>query len=304
MDSVVLLDILFQLKALPPTEGIQPNASPSLDLQAIHVNHHLSPNAQQWADFCVAECAKRAIPIIIENVTVDRNSGMGLEAAARDARYAALKKSAARFILTAQHQDDQAETVLHQMLRGTGLNGLAGMGEARALHRQAQTQTLLRPILKITRAEIETYAKSQSLNWIEDESNQDTTYTRNFIRHEVAPIVAARFPHYAQSLSRAAQHAAESATLNEALAKIDLRWDDQSPTPEAHADALDSLPFARQTNALYYWLHWHNITPPSRAQLETWAVQLFREAPIGKPHQAGGHDFLIVRKRGKLALVV
>ena len=112
IDSMVLLDILSKMNAR--------NAAPSLPVQAIHVNHGISKNANHWAQFCVDECAKRGVSITVEVVNVDRQSGRGLEAAAREARYAALMKSDTEFILTAQHQTDQAETVLHQMLRGTG----------------------------------------------------------------------------------------------------------------------------------------------------------------------------------------
>ncbi len=287
IDSIVLLDIVSR----------HHTANPSwlLVFQAVHVNHGISPNANKWVEFCVAECAKRSVPITVEVVDVDRASGTGLEAAAREARYVALMKSDAAFILTAQHQDDQAETVLQQMLRGTGLNGLAGMGEARVLR---VGQTLLRPMLNFTRAEIETYAATHRLHWVEDESNADTAYTRNFLRHELLPVIAARFPHYADSLARIARHASESAELNEALAKIDLCWDGV----DAHADALDALPLTRQVNALYHWLRWKHAEPPSRLQLEAWAEQIFRVAPESKPHQAGGHGVLILRRRNLLVL--
>ncbi len=293
VDSIVLLEILHRLRL--------DKSLPSLALQAIHVNHGISPNANAWADFCHAECLQRDIPITVEVIAVDSNSGAGLEAAAREARYRALQKNHAAFILTAQHQDDQAETVLHQMLRGTGLKGLAAMGEARAL---SATKTLLRPLLAISRESIEAYATAHSLRWIEDESNNDTAYTRNFIRHQLVPVIAERFPQYAESLARTARHAAENAELNEALAKIDLRWNGT----EAFADALDVLPsndkLPRQVNALYYWLRWQNITTASHSQLEDWAVQLFRESPESRPHQAGGHEFIIQRKRDRLELLL
>jgi tRNA(Ile)-lysidine synthase len=285
IDSMVLLDVLFRCNAR--------NTAPSLPFQAIHVNHGISNNANEWAEFCTEECAKRGVPITVEVVNVDRQSGAGLEAAARGARYQALMKSDAKFILTAQHQTDQAETVLHQMLRGTGLQGLAGMGEVRELR---PGQILLRPLLNVSREDIEKYAKENKLKWIEDESNDDTTYTRNFIRHEIVPVIAERFPHYADSLKRIARHAHESAELNEALAKIDLKWDGK----DAFADALDSLPLPRQINALYYWLRWQKVSPPSHDQLEAWASQLFRAPPEGKPHLAGGHDYVIRRKRNVL----
>jgi tRNA(Ile)-lysidine synthase len=287
IDSMVLLDVLSRRHVQNPAS--------SLPFQAIHINHGISKNANDWAQFCIEECVKRDVPITVEVVDVDRQSGLGLEGAARQARYAALMKSDAKFILTAQHQTDQAETVLHQMLRGTGLQGLAGMGESRELR---PGQRLLRPLLNVSRETIETYAKENKLKWIEDESNDDTTYTRNFIRHEIVPVIATRFPHYATSLERIARHAHESAELNEALAKIDLKWNGEN----AFVDAIDALPPPRQINALYYWLRWQKVAPPSRDQLEAWASQLFRAPPEGKPHLAGGHDYVIRRTKNQIYL--
>lgn len=287
IDSMVLLDVVAR--------GVAANPPWIKEFQAIHVNHGLSPNAAVWADFCVAECVRYNVPIRIENVHVPRDSGQGVEAAARAARYAALMKCDADVVLTAQHQDDQAETVLHQMLRGTGLNGLAGMGEARALK---PCQMLLRPLLAVRRREIETYAAAHGLKWIEDESNTDTNITRNYLRHRLMPIVEEKFPHYAESLARTARHAAEAAQLNEALAEIDLKWDGQT----TDVSALDHLPPLRQINALYHWLRWQKVDPPSHAQLAEWAAQLFRAAPEGKAHRAGGHGVSIRRHHNKLIL--
>lgn len=287
IDSMVLLDIVAKMIAANPASVA--------GFQAIHVNHGISPHAASWADFCITECGKRNVPLTVEVVQVDRKSSTGLEAAAREARYAALIKSDAAVIIAAQHQDDQAETVLHQMLRGTGLNGLAGMGETRELK---PGQMLLRPLLNVKRTDIETYARVHDLRWVQDESNADTAYTRNFLRHDLIPVIRERFPHYADSLARIARHAAESAALNEAMAKIDLQWNGH----EANAELLDNLPVTRQVNALYHWLRWQKVNPPSHAQLETWVKQLFRKPPEGKPHQAGGHDLLIRRRRNLLIL--
>ncbi len=290
---MVLLDVLSKHSASSSKEDLHGNATPSFALRAVHINHGISRSANDWAQFCVKECAKRMVPITVQTVNVDRQSGSGLEAAAREARYAALMESDAAFILTAQHQDDQAETVLHQMLRGTGLNGLAGMGEARELR---AGQLLLRPLLNVSRDEIEKYAKENGVNWIKDESNDDTSYTRNYIRHEIVPVIATRFPQYATSLERIARHAHESAELNETLAEIDLKWNGG----DAFADALDTLPLPRQINALYHWLRWQKVAPPSRDQLEAWSAQLFRAPREGKPHLAGGHEYVIRRKRNVL----
>ena len=292
IDSMVLLDVLVALK------GANALTLPgsSLSLTAIHINHRISPNAGVWAEFCREQCAQRGIPLTVTIVDVDRNSGAGLEAAAREARYAALMRSAAAFIVSAQHQDDQAETVLHQMLRGTGLNGLAGMGERRPLR---AGQILLRPLLDVSRSEIESYAAQHKLAWIEDESNADTVFTRNFIRHDLLPLIESRFPHYVESLARTARHAAESAELLEALARLDLGWNGS----ETRADGLDNLPLSRQVNALYHWLRWQKVLPPSQLQLNDWAAQLFRAPPAGKAHQAGGHDFVIRRRQNALHLL-
>ncbi len=284
LDSVVLLDAVEQLKS-----------ALRLELQAIHVNHGLSPDADSWAAFCVDLCVTRNIALVTTKVVVDKQSAVGLEGAARAARYAAFVEAGAPFILLAQHADDQAETVLHQMLRGTGLKGLAGMGEARAV---SENQTILRPLLNVSRADITATARERGLTWIEDESNSDTVFTRNFLRHEIVPLLAARFPHYRASLARAARHASEADAMLEALAKIDLAWDGIN----AFAAALDALPQPRQINALYHWLIWQGVPAPSQVQLAEWAAQLFRAPPAGKPQLAGGHDFVIRRSDNRLML--
>jgi tRNA(Ile)-lysidine synthase len=285
MDSVVLLDAVDQLKA-----------TLRIDLHAVHVHHGLSPNADAWAAFCAEICAARHIALTTTSVHIDKDSSAGLEGAARAARYAAFADEGSLFVLLAQHADDQAETVLHQLLRGTGLKGLAGMGEARIA---SPTQTLLRPLLGVSRGEIEAFAKERGLKWIEDESNDDIAFTRNFLRHEITPLLAERFPHYRASLARAARHASEADVMLAELAKIDLRWDGEN----AFAETLDSLPSARQINALYHWLGWQKVSAPSQAQLAEWAAQLFRSGPTDKPQLAGGHDFVIRRTNNRLLLL-
>ena len=284
LDSVVLLDAVDQLQS-----------ALRIELQAIHVHHGLSPDADSWAAFCAQMCDARNIALVTTKVCVDRQSAAGLEGAARDARYAAFADVGSPFIMLAQHADDQAETVLHQMLRGTGLKGLAGMGETRVV---SENQTILRPLLTVSRADIDATARERGLKWIEDESNSDTAYTRNFLRHEIVPLLAARFPHYRASLARAARHASEADAMLEALAKIDLAWDGTT----AFAGALDALPQPRQINAVYHWLTWQGVSAPSQFQLAEWAAQLFRAPPVGKPQLAGGHDFVIRRSDNRLTL--
>ncbi len=294
---MVLLDAAHRFWCAPtpkPNSLIGDN-----ELRAIHVHHGLSPHAEAWSDFCQRQCDQRKIKLTIVRVNINRDNtdGLGIEGAARRARTAAFQADDASLILVGQHADDQAETILHQLLRGTGLAGMAAMGAARKLN---DRQELRRPLLTVSRAEIEAYARAHNLEWINDESNADTTYTRNFIRHELTPLIASRFPHYVLSLTRAARHAAESAQMLEELARIDLQWDGHDAT----VGLLDHLGLVRQSNALYHWLKWHNASPPSHAQIEEWARQLFRASPTDKPHFAGGHDYVIRRKAERLALEI
>jgi len=286
-DSVVLLDILNRLRAVQP-----------FSLSAIHVHHGLSRHADEWADFCRKFCDEIAVPLRVVQVKIDGAAAGGIEANARAARYQVFATVQADFLAAAQHADDQAETVLHQLLRGTGWKGLAGMGELRRLREGLQ---LIRPLLTITRSEIEHHAATRGLAWVDDESNDDIAYTRNYIRHELVPLIAERFPHYRDSLIRAGRHAAEADGMLDALAAIDLQWDGEV----ALADRLDGLPRARQVNALYHWLQWQKPDEaafPSQAQLAEWAQQLFRPTPTDHPHQAGGHGLLIQRRKNRLTL--
>lgn len=288
VDSVVLLNVLA---------GLRPALQ--LDLSAIHVNHGLSANAESWSGFCADLCRQLDVPLTIARVTVERDASVGLEAAARKVRYGVFAAVEADYLLLAQHADDQAETVLHQILRGTGLRGMAGMGESRLLR---DGLVMLRPLLGVTRTEIEAYARNQQLAWVEDESNADTAYMRNFLRHDIAPMLGERFPHFRESLARTARHASEAHEMLDALARIDLDWDGA----HARAERLDALPPMRQVNALYHWLQWmgpHACPLPSHAQLGEWAAQLFRDSPRDKAHVAGGHDFLIRRTKNGLELV-
>jgi tRNA(Ile)-lysidine synthase len=292
VDSMVLLDAAVRLRRAATNNDESRTLAWKFD--ALHVHHGISPNADSWALFCQQACEMRDVNLQVVKVTVNirDTDGLGIEGAARRARYAAFQKHGAAVILAAQHADDQAETVLHQMLRGTGLAGLSGMGDMRLL---PGGQRLLRPLLHLSRANLLEDAKRHQLTWVEDESNADTTYTRNDIRHNLMPQLQARFPHAVASLNRTARHAAEAAEMLEALAKIDLRWDGTV----AVATHLDGLPLARQSNALYHYLSWHQVEPPSHAQLEEWSRQLFRPSPLDRPHQAGGHQF-VVRRRGDI----
>jgi tRNA(Ile)-lysidine synthase len=259
IDSMVLLDLLASLRE-----------ARGFTLSAIHVHHGLSPNADRWAAFCSAQCAQRAVPLAIERVEVARDSGLGLEAAARDARRAAFARAAADFIVLGHHLDDQVETVLLHVLRGTGLKGLAAMGEANGA---VGTMRILRPLLEVARADIEAHARGQGLAWIEDESNADPGFDRNFLRGEVLPLLDGRMPRFRDSLARLARNAARAESLLAELARDDTGpLAPGDPLPLSLLAALDD---ARQANALRHWLALNALEMPSEARLDEMVRQLF-----------------------------
>jgi tRNA(Ile)-lysidine synthase len=198
VDSVVLLHQL--------------NENSHANLRAIHVHHGLSPNADAWTAFCRSFCKRLKVPLTIRKVSV-RRAGKGLEAAARAARYEVFQKDKAQVITLAHNLDDQAETVLMNLLRGAGARGASGMAE----HSRLGGKILWRPLLGKTRKEILAYARKHKLEWIEDESNADEALTRNFIRRRVGPLLEQKFPRWKQSFARAARHFAKKEIGGEEL---------------------------------------------------------------------------------------
>jgi len=170
-------------------------------VSAIHVHHGLSPNADAWTDFCRKLCKRWDVPLLVRRVSV-RRAGKGLEAAARDARYGVFRRSPFSVIALAHNLDDQAETVLMNLLRGAGGRGASGMAE----RARFGSKILLRPLLETSREEIVAYAREHGLEWIEDESNANEALTRNFIRRTIGPLLEKKFPKWKQSLGRAARH--------------------------------------------------------------------------------------------------
>lgn len=249
VDSIVLLDVLGRL-----TSRLR------FELQALHVNHQISANAAGWARACVKACRERGIACRVVKVKVD--AGASLERGAREARYAALSRARAEYIALAHNKDDQAETILLQLFRGAGVRGLAGMPAVRP-HKSAQK--IIRPLLDVTRAEIERYARRRKLEWVEDESNADPRYTRNWLRHEVLPKVAVRIPAYREILARAAQNFGEAAALLDELAFIDagLAVQDEG----IGIDALHKLSVSRAKNLLRFLIASRGYAMPDAERL-------------------------------------
>ena len=257
LDSTVLLYLLAQCRK-----------TCSFQLSAQHVHHGLSPNADDWADFCQQVCLKLNIPFALYKVNINKSSGLGTEATAREARYKALLSVDADFICLAHHQDDQAETLLLQLARGAGVKGLTGMA--------AVNGKLLRPLLEVPRSHLEAYAKQHQLIWIEDESNADTRFNRNFIRHKVLPILEESYPSIRQTLSRSAKNMADANDLFDELALIDALqagFDDKTNTTIG-LSTLKNLCEPRVNNCLRWWLAQNSLQMPSQQQLQQITQQL------------------------------
>ncbi len=246
-------------------------------LSAFHVHHGISRNADAWLLHCEQACAVLDIPFDHRRVTV-ASGGSGIEAAARKQRYAALgemcRAHGAGLLLTAHHLDDQAETVLLQLLRGSGPAGLSGMDAANRAPGLLGDPSLVmaRPLLDHPRAVLEGYAGQHGLVWVEDESNMDTRYARNALRHQVMPALATVFPGFQQRAARSAAHCASAQRLLVELAEQDL----------AHCldgDAIDlarlrMLSRDRIDNLLRHWFSVRRLAMPSTAWLDEMVTQL------------------------------
>lgn len=187
---------------------------------ALHVNHQLSPLADQWQQHC--QCTAQALHIECITQTVNvQHRGKGTEAAARDARYQVFDRylQAGDCLLLGQHQNDQAETLLFRLLRGAGVKGLAAIPASRSMG----NAMLLRPLLSHSREDIEQYAEKNQLQWIDDQSNTDEQYDRNYLRHQVVPMLRQRWPSVAKQLAATAMRMRETDQLLEQLAQSDLQ---------------------------------------------------------------------------------
>jgi tRNA(Ile)-lysidine synthase len=254
LDSHVLMHALASLRS-------QLDAG----IGAVHVNHGLQADARHWEEHCRRVCEGLGIRYVSLQVTAAAAAGESPEAAARVARYTALAGwlPARHCLLTAQHQDDQAETLLLQLLRGSGVHGLAAMPVMAVLGAGQH----LRPLLAFARAQLHRYAESHRLDWVDDPSNTDTAFDRNYLRQQVMPVLRARWPAVAASLSRSALHCAEAADLVGQLGDQDCR-----NVTGQHPGALSlagvcALPQARQRNVLRHWIRQATGTVPSTAVL-------------------------------------
>ena len=290
LDSSVLLHGLVSLRE-----------EMGYSLFAVHVHHGLAAEADAWAEHCRVHCAAWGVPLRVERVRVECD-GHGVEAAARTARHAVYARQDADYVVLGQHLDDQVETGLLRLLRGSGAHGLAGMAAERILA-GATSPVLLRPFLDCPRAALRAYAELHGLDWVEDASNADLTFTRNWLRHDILPRLEARFPAVRRNVARAMAHLENSAALLDDLAAIDLAA--LAPEGIAHGielSGLTELTAARRHNLLRHVIRHTTGLPPEQAAL----LELERQMLTTPAHATPvwrGHGLEAFRHRGRLFLL-
>ncbi|HEC73298.1 MAG TPA: tRNA lysidine(34) synthetase TilS [Methylophaga aminisulfidivorans] len=267
IDSHVLLHVLATV----------PSASA---VRAIHINHGIHPDASNWANHCQYIAESLGIDFSIIEVTLEQVSEIGVEAAARRARYRALNQalSANEVLVTAQHQNDQAETFLLQLLRGAGPKGLSAMPEVGEL----EGMRVIRPLLTVTQQSIIAYAQHHKLRWIDDPSNQNTHFNRNYIRHRVWPILDERWPMATQLISRSASHCNEAVSLMADLAAIDEKTCSIN-NQRLSINALKKLSEERQRNLLRFCIEKQKLTLPSTLVLQRIIDEVIGAAEDAEP---------------------
>jgi tRNA(Ile)-lysidine synthase len=252
---------------------------PALPLHAVHVHHGLQDLAEAWSERCAAFCAQRGIAFETIRVRIDPADPAGPEAAARAARYRALRGviRPGDCLVTAHHRDDQAETVLMRLLRGSGIRGLAAMRPWSAFAGGGHW----RPLLDLPRASLHAYALAHRLDWIEDPHNADRRYTRSWLRNDIIPRLQAHFPQAVESLVRVARLAAESDDLLEDLARIDLAGSGGGDWLDV--PALLRLVPARRHNLLRCWLRQRGFLAPAAVVLDRIDAEVLAAAADAVP---------------------
>jgi len=293
MDSVLLLHVAAQLYAHTG------------QVSAVHINHQLQPNADQTARFCQGICRQLGVSLDSRRVTVagrecpDIGASGGVEEAARNARYQVFEEILApgELLLMAHHGDDQAETVLFRLLRGTGVAGLGGMPVIRPLG----DGRLYRPLLDFSRAELYGWAVEYGIEWMEDPSNLDERFDRNFLRTSIFPLLKSRWPSLISRLGHTAHSCREGDELAGKLAEIHFQQC-AGQSGELYLSAVGALSLAEQKNLLRWWIRYFHYEPPAIAD---WSQVLgdFLCSPVDREPELRGTGFVIRRFQGCLYLV-
>lgn len=257
VDSIVLLHILHEA-----------NKYHRFELTSMHVNHNLSPHARNWATFCQRLCDRLNVPLQVVNVNIKKNGGESLENQMRIARYKELANTTAKVIALAHHQNDQIETTLSQLLRGSSLHNIASMKTIS----QKNNKLLWRPLLNINRSQIEGYAKENGLNYVTDESNFDTKFLRNFIRHKVLPLLNKWDANIATKLLNFNRQLQDLLMLTDQIGQNDCKFCRVSHKC-LDVEKFRQLSAIRQLNLLTIFIQNHKLPLPSNKQIKEFAAQ-------------------------------
>lgn len=271
LDSRVLLQRLVHT----------PSLTERYTLHAIHIHHGLNPQADAWALHCQQTCDALGVQCQIIPVNVDRSPGKSIEASARKARYQVFADllTSKGALLTAHHADDQAETLLLQLIRGASPKGLASMPAVSKLG----AGYLIRPLLEETRQQLETVAKAEHLVWIDDDSNEDERFDRNFLRRRIMPLLRQRWPAVAHTLSRSARLCAQTNELVETLTIQDYQEIvGNKPSLLKHPPLAQRTP-PRQRQVLRYWLGQLQLPLPDEVHLEQILHDVVNSQPDATP---------------------
>jgi len=273
IDSVVLLDALMK------------SSYDKDKILAVHVNHGISESSHRWQEFCEAQCRKYQISCVSEQVELT-DMQLGLEGAARKARYQALAKHITQesVLLTAQHQDDQCETLLLALKRGSGVLGLAGMLPVTELSLGLHA----RPLLDVSQQVINDYAATNDLQWVEDDSNTNTDFDRNFLRHDIIATLNERWPSFSVNAARSAALCQQQTALAQEIAQLDFSNNKQHQS-QLSITLLNQLSQARINNLLRYWLTKNEVMLPSFKQLEQIKAQCLTQSEDSNPLIEIGH---------------
>jgi len=268
-------------------------------LRLLHVDHRLQAASHDWSLHCAQVARALRLPFVALEATIRRRQGESPEAAAREARYAllAMVLDPGEVLVTAQHRDDQAETLLLQLFRGAGVAGLAAMPAIAAFG----PGRVCRPLLGETRADIERYAREKRLRWVEDPTNMETQFARNYLRAKVLPVIRQQWPGVDAAVSRSANHMAEAARLLGGLGRVDC--DRVADGGGLNVAALRTLPAARRRNALRAWIGGFPVEAPSTAKLTEIAGSLLAARSDAQPEVAW-RGAVIRRRAGRLLLEV
>lgn len=269
VDSIALLAAMVEVR----------RSFRHLRLRAVHVHHGLHPNADGWLRHCKRVAAGLHVPLSTVRVQVSRERGTSLEAAAREARYDAFAKVLGRdeVLLTAHHEDDQLETVLLQLMRGAGVAGLAAMPEITRFG----AGWLARPLLTRNRAELEAWVRSRGLAWVDDDTNANEQFDRNYLRRRVLPLIRNRWPGAARAVSRSARHAAEAKRLLDSLGRADVER--AAVGSGLSVQRLRALDPDRRRNAIRFWIAEAGHVLPDATRLDQIAQHLLTARPDANP---------------------